>query len=495
MQLWLILIGETVILIGCGYIAVTWLAGLRELKRRGVRLGDQARLGWGSPHVGRSDDYFVYYMIPCLNEEGVIGTTLAALEGDAAATVVVIDDASDDATGRIARSTDPYAIDVVVLRRELPDARQGKGAALNAGLAAVRGLAAERGQDPDRVVVCVMDADGRLSTGALAEVLPEFDDGRCGAVQLAVRIRNRNSFLTRFQDYQFWTLAAIGQFGRGRIDTVSLGGNGQFARLSVLNSVGERPWSGSLTEDLDLTVTLAVRGWDLRISPTAAVDQQAVQTVRSLVRQRTRWYQGHMMTARRLGEVWASPQLRTAQVLELTIYLLVPWIVDLPWSVLWLYFVVEFIGRASGQFQGGGPLWIYLATLALWYVMGFWPSFVSAGLYLKRNERARLRDAILLSHSSVVVSYVFHFCAWRAFFRIISGRGGWAKTERVAEGPTPLVVVGGWRPSDKPAAVPLRVPGRLTLSEVAQGRVPARAVVPGRLKLRDPDRDRHRVAA
>ncbi|MGW1198558.1 hypothetical protein ACWD4B_22365 [Streptomyces sp. NPDC002536] len=51
-------------------------------------------------------------------------------------------------------------------------------------------------------------------------------------MQLGVRIRNRRgNFLTWFQDYQFWVMAAVTQFGRNLTSTVSLGGNGQFTRL------------------------------------------------------------------------------------------------------------------------------------------------------------------------------------------------------------------------------------------------------------------------
>src|SRR5436305_1880040 len=61
---------------------------------------------------------------------------------------------------------------LIVLRRRFPDARKGKGEALNDAVRLVRELVAERGQDVERVLVTVMDADGRLSDGAMAAVLP-----------------------------------------------------------------------------------------------------------------------------------------------------------------------------------------------------------------------------------------------------------------------------------------------------------------------------------
>src|SRR5690606_20154735 len=152
----------------------------------------------------------------------------------------------------------------------------------------------ERGEDPAKVVVAVMDADGRLSEGARGVVLPSFDDPDVGGVQLAGRIRNRHSWVTRCRDFQFWALSALTQLGRIRTGTVSLGGDGQFTRLSSLLELGHAPWRESLTEDLDLTISLVSRGWRCLSTPYASVDQQGVESLAGLLRQRTRWYQGHM---------------------------------------------------------------------------------------------------------------------------------------------------------------------------------------------------------
>ncbi len=88
-----------------------------------------------------------------------------------------------------------------------------------------------------------MDADGRLSAGALDAVLPLFADECVGGVQLPVRIRRvRGSILTLLQDLEFWGVCAIAQLGRIGSGTVSLGGNGQFTRLTALLELGQQPW-------------------------------------------------------------------------------------------------------------------------------------------------------------------------------------------------------------------------------------------------------------
>ncbi|MEF3117098.1 glycosyltransferase, partial [Streptomyces chrestomyceticus] len=440
-------IGSTVIGLSAGYLALAMGAGLLELRRQRAALRVQGDTPYGRPHLGRQDRHHLYVLVPCLNEESVIGTTVSGLLGPRT-TVVVVDDGSDDATGEVAeqagaaaRAADAQG-EVTVLRREPPNARQGKGEALNHAIRLVRERVAARGQDPAHTVVCVMDADGRLSDRALSHVMPLFDDPRVGGVQLGVRIRNRRAnFLTWFQDYQFWAMAAVTQFGRNLTKTVSLGGNGQFTRLSALDALGERPWSQSLTEDLDLAISLAVRGWRLRTTAHASVDQQGVSDLRRLVRQRTRWYQGHMTAIGRMGEIWRAPRMGHLAALEMFAYLLVPWALDLPWSLLFQYCLYFFLRSPDVLVLRGKPATAINGTclrlplnLLAWYLLAFAPALLTSCTYLRRDKTVGLPRALLLGHSFVVMNYMSFLCAWKALFRMLRGQTGWTKTSREVEG-------------------------------------------------------------
>ena len=73
--------------------------------------------------------------------------------------VVVDDDASDDGTAAIARLAAEemdQAERVILVRRTLPNARVGKGAALNKGLQEIKQDVESRGLEPDRVISCWM---------------------------------------------------------------------------------------------------------------------------------------------------------------------------------------------------------------------------------------------------------------------------------------------------------------------------------------------------
>lgn len=277
------------------YVFSLTMSGLQVVRRSGLRLRDQERIvvPAGSGGLTRhTPTYHVFYLIPCLNEEAVIDTTIdRLLHTQEPGTIVVIDDGSTDRTAELAERH--AGEDVVVIRRVWPDARRGKGEALNCAFRRVLQLVAERDYDPRHCLVCVMDADGQLSPGASTAVAEVFAaDESVGGVQLVVRIRNRGSLITRFQDMEFWAMSGLGQLGRIATGTVSMGGKGQFTRLHALTELGTDPWSHSLTEDLDLGVRLVINGWKTSSTALAYVSQQAVESLRALVRQRTRWYQG-----------------------------------------------------------------------------------------------------------------------------------------------------------------------------------------------------------
>lgn len=416
-----------ILLIGFGvvYFAVTMYLGRRYIRRLGVP-GDE---------VVPEPDLDVYFLVACLNEEPVIGETVRRLAANRRARIVVIDDGSDDGTAECARRAGGRQ--ALIVRRHLPAARQGKGMALNSGFRRLVHDVRRRGLDPDRVLVCVMDADGHLSPNTLGHVGKLFTDPDVGGVQLAVRIRNREHLITEMQDLEFWGLSATSQFGRVNAGTVSLGGNGQFTRLSALLGLGHPPWSESLTEDLDLALTLLADGWKLTTTPHAWVDQQGVETLTRLARQRTRWMQGHMTCGARIGEIWRSAHVPNLAAVEVTLYLLVPWVLVLPWSIVFHIGVaqlVALIATGGGDALFGDSLSSRLLFGAAWYVLSFLPNIVCGYLYYRRDPSVGFGRAVLLGHLLIPYNYVAYFSCWRALGRIILRRRGWDKTARVAEG-------------------------------------------------------------
>jgi 1,2-diacylglycerol 3-beta-glucosyltransferase len=226
-----------------------------------------------------SDLPSVSVLVPAHDEENVIANTLRRVLAlrYPRLEVIVIDDASTDRTGEIARR---FPVRVISRRDPL---HRGKADALNAGLAASRGD-----------VVCVFDADSEMAPDFLLHAVAPLADPRVCGVQGQVRMYNRErNALTRVQDDEFAIHIELLQLGRERLHgACALGGNGQLTRRSALEAVGG--WSPSaLTEDLDLTVRLYLAGCGRIVHATRAVVwQEAVPTVGALVRQRTRWAEG-----------------------------------------------------------------------------------------------------------------------------------------------------------------------------------------------------------
>jgi 1,2-diacylglycerol 3-beta-glucosyltransferase len=381
------------------------------------------------------------FVIPCLNEEAVIARTLdnlvPLLSGDDI--VLVIDDGSDDSTPDLVRSYDSPRVHL--LRRELPDARQGKGEALNAAIAhlATSGLLTRSTRD---VVIAVFDADGRIAPEALGAVSGYFRDPKTGAVQIGVEMRNASTnLLARLQDMEFSVFTEVFQRGRTQIGSVGLGGNGQFVRLAALESLGDAPWSQCLTEDLDLGLRLLLKGWRNMYCPTVCVDQQAVTDVRRWLRQRARWFQGHLQCWGLILPVLRS-SLKARAASDIVWYLTLPVAVLLiPVAVLPL--TIAFVMTAIAA--PGQVISLLLADhgmpLVIAYLLCFGPAYPYAYVYWMRGRMGFVR-ALVLAHLFELYSHLWLISGWWAVFRMARRKSGWAKTDRVAELPaTPAVEV------------------------------------------------------
>jgi cellulose synthase/poly-beta-1,6-N-acetylglucosamine synthase-like glycosyltransferase len=272
---------------------------------------------------------FITIMIPALNEGQVLRKTVEALLQQpyrGRLEILLIDDASQDDTRTIAYELSQTHKHVHVLARDLPNARQGKAEALNAGVKWLKRRFPKR--DPERWVVGVFDADGRPVEADLIQCVGEsFLDPQVSALQCGVRIANRQRWLPRMQDLEFAAFCYIAQWVRDRsTGSVALGGNGQFVRNSTLIALAREHgqiWAPeSLTEDLELSMRIHEQGGVIRFL-NRHVEQEGVESVRALLRQRHRWAWGTLqvfmnyVASRRL---WRA-QIPWARKLDLHYYL------------------------------------------------------------------------------------------------------------------------------------------------------------------------------
>lgn len=418
--------------------AFDWLAtfGIVAIFAHAVRLWFVSRPAEKpSAAPGACDDYLFAFLVPALNEAPVIGQTLDCLLALPVrhSLVLVIDDGSDDGTDRLVELRADRKVRLV--RRELPLARRGKGPALNAGFDQLLGMVSH--WPADKVIVGIMDADGRLDPDVPELVSAYFADPDVGAVQVGVRINNRHeSVLARLQDMEFVTYTDVFQSARDVWGVALLGGNGQFVRLAAHLDLAPCPWTDGLTEDLEQGLRLICAGWRIRYCRDATVHQQGLVSAGRLLRQRSRWFQGHLQAWRQIRPIVRNAPLR--KVPHLLHMLMVP--------VLLLANIglMAALAAMTAGIAESANVRLELARpgVALdWYWLTFALAiFLTVSVYARRERGLTVWRAIVLGHAFAVYSLLWMVAGYWALGRILRSRRGWLKTDRLHEQPAEPVL-------------------------------------------------------
>lgn len=417
-----------VVMIICSTISLLVLAvrAMAELRRT-------ARARASGADLAHEADYLWVFMVPALNEETVIADSVGRLT-EVRVThkrILVINDGSDDRTGEVL--TDISEPDLTVLTRVAPNARQGKSEALNDAWRylhrVVLGEGRYRGWDPQKVIVTIVDADGRLDPMA-GRAARFFEDERTGGVQSQVHIYNQGSPLTIAQDLEFGVFGTVFQLGRTGWGTANMGGNGQFNRLAALDEIAVEdaegrvgPWrAGRLTEDQDIGLRLIHAGWRGAQSSEVIISQQGLHSLRALYRQRTRWAQGGWQVFDLIGPTIRNPHVRFVPKWDQVGYLLLP--IVQAWVglsvVLSIVFLVTGIARP--------PLTVFIVVLA--YVFSALPGVI--GVLLARRGRGLwgFIVGLLFAHLYLIYSWLIYPVVYRSLLRQLTGSKTWAKTKR-----------------------------------------------------------------
>ncbi len=224
----------------------------------------------------------VAIIVPCWNEQNTIqGTVESLLALDYPAgklQIVLVNDGSTDNTPAV---MDSYAGNpqVLVIHKE----NGGKHTAMNLGI--------EKADDAE--YVGCLDADSYVAPDALREIIAYFDDPQVAAVTAAMSVWDPKSLLERMQNADYIhgiTLRHVISSLNGLYVTP---GPFSFYRRDIILKVGGF-WKGHNTEDLEMALRLQNEGYILENAPRARVYTKTPKTVRSLVKQRTRWTTGFL---------------------------------------------------------------------------------------------------------------------------------------------------------------------------------------------------------
>jgi 1,2-diacylglycerol 3-beta-glucosyltransferase len=382
----------------------------------------------------------VVFLVPARNEAAVLNETVRTAlrcHYKGAMRVLIVDDASSDRTPQVA---DALATDdqrIRTLRRSAEVGGCGKADVLNHGFGYLGELLSRGdewldGADAGTTCICVLDSDGHLSSSAVSAAVQMLWAEGVGSVQIGVRIRNsRDSLLARMQDMEFVGFSFMVQTARDRLRSVGLGGNGQFTRYTALQSLGDRPWrSQALTEDLDLGVRLQLVGWRLRFCSTGYVAQEGLAQLRPLLRQRTRWTQGHYQCWRYVPRVAGAKGLPLSQRLDTLAYLVL------------ILFVVLVTGTALVELASLSGFVQVQDSFLSWMGDGFayritelllaWAPVLLLTATYQRFAEHRLARWEIPAHCVLFACYVYVWAVVtvRAWGRIALRRRGWTKTPR-----------------------------------------------------------------
>lgn len=319
---------------------------------------------------------FVTIMIPCHNEESVIAHTVENILNIDYPNfdIILIDDRSSDNTANVIKELENKFDKITALIRE-KDAFPGKSAVLNDAMKIAKGDA-----------ILVFDADATVENNFLSKLIPELEPKDVGAVQARKVIRNKNyNILTRCQNNEY-TMDTHFQVGRDSVKgAVELRGNGELIKREAIEDIGG--WNNyTITDDLDMSTRLHIKGWNIRFCPDAIVYEEGIIYIWSLYRQRRRWIEG---TIRRYLEyfedVLFSKKMSLRASLDMTAYV--------SEFIMPGWFIMELLIRIFKVLAKDAPTQTLYSSIVLGGIIGL-GFFLAARYALRRYDNLPRLDAM-----------------------------------------------------------------------------------------------------
>ncbi len=233
-------------------------------------------------------------IIPSYNSKSTIFKTLAAVKASdypGKMDIIVVDDGSTDGSRELLN-------DAKGIRLLLQEKNEGKASSINKATKIAEG----------EVIACV-DSDSYPEPEAFREgVSMLLRDEKVGAVTCFIRVANPNSLLKKIQDIEYLTGFGFAQITTRALDAIFVTpGPTTIFRRSTLEKIGGFD-EQNITEDLEMAWRLRKHGYKIEYTPNAISYTEVPDDIKSLFKQRMRWYRGKLFNLRKYSDMLFNPQ-------------------------------------------------------------------------------------------------------------------------------------------------------------------------------------------
>jgi cellulose synthase/poly-beta-1,6-N-acetylglucosamine synthase-like glycosyltransferase len=395
----------TVLLIWSGYNGAIIYIGIKHKRQ-------QEKLIRTHPELipGECTRFSYSVIIPTKNEESVIRRCLDGILNidypREKLQVIVVDGNSTDRTLEICDEFQQKYPETIKVISESD--KHGKPAALN--------LATTYATNE---IVVVFDADSVPQQDVLKKATGYFADPKIDALQgKTTSINEKANILTRLisQEEKAWYQMLL--TGREKMQLfVPLNGTCQFVRRPLLVEVGG--WDeNSLTEDVELAVRLVEKNCHIKYAEDVCSEQETPTVLRSLFKQRVRWYRGYMETALKYGKLLDKVNRRT---LDAEFSLAGPFmmVVSLLSYINW-FIVLVFLSQTTPILNFTG---LIIAVTAV--------SLFSIGIGLTASEKP-IKPKNILWIPSIYLYWLMQMCiaGWAFLKLVFRSKREWSKTAK-----------------------------------------------------------------
>ena len=364
----------------------------------------------------------VAVLIPCHNEEVVIGSTLSAmvkLSYPGKLDIYALNDNSSDNTAKVIKSYSEIFTHIHYIEVP-PGYPKGKSRVLNYGLSIT-----------SSDYICVYDADNQPEPFALTELVhsAETVEKACGAVGIVRTINAGKNMLTKMIAIEFKVFQLIMQLGRWQaFKAGSFGGTNMLISRQVLTENGGYDLF-ALAEDAELTIRLTAARYTIPVNYKSITWEQEPESLKTYIRQRTRWLIGNLYLLEKSivnFKYWKSKALvHTLHYLMTYFLFVIMLITNIVFTVMVLLRIVSI------------ESWVPLVML--WY-MAYVVYTVQIIVSLQSNKTLNL--------SNLALGFIMYF-TYAQFFLLLLARSTflyvfsrlrktvipWDKTERVDVSP------------------------------------------------------------